>query len=310
MTHQPQLSRRDLLRGNFAGRQESRNENAEAQGSTAKPAATASARFQKAFPILRPPGAIEEDAFLAGCTQCNACVEACPHDAISHAPRRYRRAAGTPMIDPVLQPCWMCDDFPCITVCEPNVLRLDLPKKIGLARIDAVNCLPYQGRACSACVEDCPVPGAIVLVGEKPRIVEDICTGCGVCQFVCPAPDNAILLLPLLERPMPPAESSNMPNPDDVPLPEMSDAVLGSQELAALFGDYRACTSAVRIQLKSGPGLVAPHASPTLDEAIELLLTRRVRGVQLRYEFSGSQWCDTLMPVDSGVRLVRVKEGS
>jgi ferredoxin-type protein NapG len=204
MTDNRQFSRRDLLRGNFAGRQESSVCNEAAKGVTAKPRPTASARFQKAFPILRPPGAIEEDAFLAGCTQCNACVEACPHDAIVHAPPRYRRASGTPMIDPIQQPCWMCDDFPCITVCEPKVLRLDLAKQMGRATIDAVNCVAYQGRACSACVDDCPIPGAIELVNEKPRIVQDVCTGCGVCQFVCPAPDNAILLMPLLERPMPP----------------------------------------------------------------------------------------------------------
>jgi hypothetical protein len=98
-----------------------------------------------------------------------------------------------------------------------------------------------------------------------------------------------------------------MTPPIDDPLPEMTNAVLNAEELAALVRDYRACASAVRIQLKSGPGLVAPHASPTLDEALDLLLTSRVRGVQLRYEFSGCQWCDTLMPTEAGVRLVRVK---
>jgi ferredoxin-type protein NapG len=107
------------------------------------------------------------------------------------------------MIDPIRQPCWMCDGLPCIAVCEPLVLRHDLPKKMGSARIDAVLCLPYQGRACSKCVEACPIPGAIELVGDKPKIMDAVCTGCGVCQFVCPAPDNAVLLMPLAERPFP-----------------------------------------------------------------------------------------------------------
>jgi ferredoxin-type protein NapG len=212
MTHKPQLSRRDLLRGNFAGGQEGAADIEAARATTVKSRATESARYQKAFPILRPPGAIAEDAFLAGCTQCNACVEACPPHAIGHAPPRFRRAAGTPMIDPIQQPCWMCEGFPCITVCEPQVLRFDRPKKMGLAKIDAVNCLPYQGRVCSACIDDCPVPGAIELIDGKPRIVPDVCTGCGVCQFVCPAPDNAILLMPLLERPMPPGGAAHDPS--------------------------------------------------------------------------------------------------
>jgi len=98
-----------------------------------------------------------------------------------------------------------------------------------------------------------------------------------------------------------------MSNPDDLPLPDMTDAVLGAEELAALFRDYRACTSVVQIQVKSGRGLVAPHASPTLNDAEELLRSRQARGVQLRYEFGGCEWCDTLMPLESGVRLVRVK---
>jgi ferredoxin-type protein NapG len=52
-------------------------------------------------------------------------------------------------------------------------------------------------------VEACPVPGAIEIAGDKPKIVDAHCTGCGVCQFVCPAPDNAVLLVPLAERPLP-----------------------------------------------------------------------------------------------------------
>jgi hypothetical protein len=52
---------------------------------------------------------------------------------------------------------------------------------------------------------------------------------------------------------------------------------------------------------------VAPHTSPTLDEAEELFLSGRARGLQLRYEFEGFPWCDTLMRVAAGVRLVRIK---
>ncbi|MBK1827108.1 4Fe-4S binding protein [Haloferula rosea] len=34
--------------------------------------------------------------------------------------------------------------------------------------------------------------GAIVTEQGKPRVVPDLCTGCRVCQMVCPAPKNAI----------------------------------------------------------------------------------------------------------------------
>jgi ferredoxin-type protein NapG len=201
MTHDPQFSRRNLFRGNFG---ETSASSASRSAPAPKQPARTAARYQKAFPVLRSPGAVEEEAFLAGCTLCQACIEVCPHDAIRPAPLRFRRAAQTPMIDPIQQPCWMCDDVPCIKACEPQVLRLDLPMKMGTARIDPILCLPHQGRPCAACVEACPVPGAIELVGDKPKIVDAICTGCGVCQFVCPAPDNAVLLVPLPDRPQPP----------------------------------------------------------------------------------------------------------
>lgn len=57
-------------------------------------------------------------------------------------------------------------------------------------------CLAYQRSFCSACVERCPVPGAVVVEEHVPRIVVDVCTGCGICHQVCPAPRNAILMAP------------------------------------------------------------------------------------------------------------------
>jgi hypothetical protein len=99
-----------------------------------------------------------------------------------------------------------------------------------------------------------------------------------------------------------------MPDPNDLPLPEMSDAVLGPEDLSDLFRDYRACAGGVEIQVKSGPGLVNAHPRPSLDEAEQLLLAKRVRGLQLRYRFDGGEWCDTLMQAASGVRLIRIRQ--
>jgi hypothetical protein len=98
-----------------------------------------------------------------------------------------------------------------------------------------------------------------------------------------------------------------MPDPNDLPLPEMSDALLGPEELALLFRDYRACAGGIEIQLKSGPGLVSGHPRPSLEEAEEMLRARRVRGLQLRYRFEEREWCDTLLQLESGVRLIRIE---
>jgi Na+-translocating ferredoxin:NAD+ oxidoreductase RNF subunit RnfB len=49
---------------------------------------------------------------------------------------------------------------------------------------------------CSVCVERCPVAGAMTKERGMPMVVADVCTGCGVCHDVCPAPRNAVLMLP------------------------------------------------------------------------------------------------------------------
>lgn len=156
---------------------------------------------RRSIPVFRPPGAIDEVSFLANCTRCNKCAEACPHTAIVLAPTRLREAAGTPIIAPDTQPCLMCADFPCITACEPHVLTHSIPKLMGTARITAQTCLAYNGTTCTVCSERCPVPDAIQISNGKPTIDEEACTGCGVCRYVCPSPENAILLMPIFTRP-------------------------------------------------------------------------------------------------------------
>ena len=180
------LSRRAFLTGGFLRR--------------APPAAPAASTAPRpTFPVLRPPGAVAEGAFLAGCTRCGDCIRACPHQAIRLAPERLRSAAGTPIIDPAEQPCLMCVDTPCITACAPAVLRRapEAPvPTIGVARIATVDCLAHQGTTCTTCSERCPVEGAIRLTGNRPQVVPDACTGCGICHYVCPAPRNAVLIMP------------------------------------------------------------------------------------------------------------------
>lgn len=156
------------------------------------------------FPVFRPPGAVEENQFLAGCTRCSDCADACPHDAIIKAPQRFGAAAGTPVIDADAQACLMCEDFPCVSACKPGVLVDSLPKMIGTARITEHLCLAHHSTTCTVCSERCPIEGVIQVIEGKPRIDENTCTGCGVCRYVCPAPENAVLLMPIFNRPSQP----------------------------------------------------------------------------------------------------------
>lgn len=147
------------------------------------------------LPIVRPPGAAPEARFVEACDGCGGCLEACPHGAIRPLDGRHGPVAGTPTIAALESPCLMCEDFPCIAACDRGALLPEEPRTIGVAQIRQYDCLAYEGTFCSTCSERCPEPGAIERVNGKPRIVEDACTGCGVCQHVCPAPRNAILIV-------------------------------------------------------------------------------------------------------------------
>lgn len=205
--HRP-LSRRDLFRGKLFGRLADaaarRVEETQAAIERAMPPAAApppAPARTYSIPVHRPPGAVDEASFLKGCTRCGECIVACPVHAIVIAPPTYFDATGTPMIDAHTRACVMCEDTPCITACEPRVLRKERPLKMGTASIEPLHCLAFAGSLCTVCSVNCPVTGAIAVEDGKPRIVEPNCTGCGVCHAVCPAPANAVTVTPLDDRP-------------------------------------------------------------------------------------------------------------
>lgn len=65
-----------------------------------------------------------------------------------------------------------------------------------VAVVQGRHCLAYRNLVCTSCYEACPEPGAIRIEGNLPVVDRDRCTGCGDCREVCPAPTNAMLLLP------------------------------------------------------------------------------------------------------------------
>lgn len=76
----------------------------------------------------------------------------------------------------------------------------DEPADDRVAVIQGRHCLAYRNLMCSSCVENCPVEGAIQIEQGVPRVVAAVCTGCGDCHAVCPAPQNAVLMIALSHK--------------------------------------------------------------------------------------------------------------
>jgi len=182
----PEYDRRNLLRQGFHFFAKPALDNVQGKIDNVNKAVD---KITKRVPVLRPPGAISEKAFLKACTRCEECIHACPKDAIQRAPKKFGFLIhNTPYIDAMRTPCVMCTDLPCISACPDEAL---LPVQeltdvsMGYAILDKKKCQAYGETFCQQCVIDCPVPGAIHQVNDKPIIDKNTCTGCGVCMRSC-----------------------------------------------------------------------------------------------------------------------------
>ncbi len=164
---------------------------------------------------IRPPGALPEDAFLARCVRCGACINACPTSALQPS---LTTAGLEGLYTPVLVPrhgwcepsCTRCGQ-----VCPSGAIAplttdtkgwtrtgtAAAPVKVGTAFFDWGRCLPWaMATPCIVCEEVCPTsPKAITLepydavradgrtvrVG-RPRLDPDRCVGCGLYEAKCP----------------------------------------------------------------------------------------------------------------------------
>lgn len=161
--------------------------------------------------LLRPPGARSELEFLARCTGCGMCIKVCPTGGLQPALfEAGLEGIWTPRLVPQIGYCdHMCNR--CGQVCptqaiEPLPIDEKQSRRIGLAAFDTSRCLPYAyGINCIVCEEHCPVPEKAIYTVEveilgrdgqkktvlQPRVDPQKCTGCGVCEHVCPYQDRA-----------------------------------------------------------------------------------------------------------------------
>jgi ferredoxin-type protein NapG len=100
--------------------------------------------------LLRPPGALDEDLFLAACIKCGQCLQICPPQVIKLAGISQGFGIGTPYIIPREGGCVLTSGLPCILACPTGALdpKLSLGKdaEMGLAVISGPDtCLSVRG---------------------------------------------------------------------------------------------------------------------------------------------------------------------
>jgi len=152
--------------------------------------------------LIRPPGALPEDAFVTACVRCGECMKVCPTNTLQPAlGEGGLEAIGTPLLVPRMGPC---ADYcaACAQVCPTRAIQPFLAEEkshlfLGTARVNRSECLAWAyGRQCMVCQEACPYVAisADLLNGVARPVVDDrICVGCGECEFRCPVePRGAI----------------------------------------------------------------------------------------------------------------------
>jgi MauM/NapG family ferredoxin protein len=160
--------------------------------------------------LIRPPGT-SEAKLLSDCIRCGECVKVCPTGVIQPG---NREAAGIwmPVLDTRLGYCdYGCNA--CGQVCPTGAIPdLALEDKqhtvIGVAAINRDTCLPWaEGTPCIVCEEMCPVPPKAIRLDrggrgrgasggndiQRPRVIEDLCIGCGICEYQCPVEGEAAI---------------------------------------------------------------------------------------------------------------------
>jgi ferredoxin len=163
--------------------------------------------------LIRPPGAQDENEFLAKCLRCTECMKICPTTALQPALQEAGlEGVWTPRLAPRVGYCdYGCNA--CGQVCPSGAIpELTLEQKrqvvIGKASVDRNRCLPWASATpCIVCEEMCPVPEKAIRLEEgsmvnangemialqRPVVFRELCIGCGICENHCPLEGEAAI---------------------------------------------------------------------------------------------------------------------
>jgi len=154
---------------------------------------------------VTPPGSAGIKNFSSRCTACSLCVSACPNNVLVPS---FRQFGITGIMQPYMDYhkgfcAYEC--VRCLEICPAGALMPLTPDakkltQIGKAVFIKQNCIvETEGTACGACAESCPTKAVHMIPFRGnltiPETTDDICIGCGHCEFACPVtPYKAIFV--------------------------------------------------------------------------------------------------------------------
>jgi ferredoxin-type protein NapF len=154
---------------------------------------------------VSPPGSVSLKHFNDRCTACHLCISSCPTGVLQASFLEYGLSGMMqPRMDYSKEYCnYECTK--CGEVCPTGaILPLTVEDKkleqIGRVHFTKKKCIVYtDNTSCGSCSEHCPTQ-AVRMVAYKddltiPETNDEICIGCGACEFACPVKPNTAIFV-------------------------------------------------------------------------------------------------------------------
>lgn len=89
---------------------------------------------------------------------------------------------------------WEMRDSPGPSPADGEQDREPVPDLNTLAVVDNRHC-PAKHCGCFSCLERCAARAISLVMGTGIRIDQALCSGCGICEYVCPVTPKAIKMV-------------------------------------------------------------------------------------------------------------------